>query len=85
MKTKRKAETKYCTYCGTKMFSEKIGAEQATVYFSGVSFKAGAPYDRTSGKRQYVWHWWCPNKNKKKWWQIISPHDDIEDNEVFTI
>lgn len=70
---------RYCSYCSAEMIFSKIGAESVNTYVPLIdaSYPLGSKYDKKTGERQYAPHFKCPNFKQKKWYQIVSPHDEF--------
>ena len=69
----------YCSECGSLMIETMIGAETCFVYYGDErSIPAGDAFDRKTGKRQYCYHYKCPNKN---WY---NHHDSFFEDKLIT-
>jgi len=70
----------YCRKCGALLVKSMVPAEKYRVD----SFGAGVthpyhPYDRDTGKRQFVMKYTCPNKS------FFTSHDDFMKEEIILI
>lgn len=82
------APSKYCEHCGEKLRSALVGAEKHMMFYGDEpTIPLAPPYNQKTGKRQYVWHWWCPKKETYPWWQFwkIDQHDDFMGEDIIQI
>ena len=83
-KINKKEQTYYCTYCGSKMVAEIVGAENIIDWTRLVR---GDAYNHKTGKRQYTIRHTCPHWKPYSIWNASSypDHDRIVSTKVFSI
>ncbi len=85
---RRERKVKYCSYCGKKCVRSLVGAETVKVLecigYEPMYFQLASAFDEKTGKRNYAEKFTCPDYNKKKWYQIFSPHDEFIIEKVIT-
>lgn len=81
---KKKLNYYYCEKCGHALFDDIMPAEKYHIYVPyphDTELQLYTSYDKETGKKQYLRHWYCPNRG---WW-IFNSHTDFVDEELILV